>query len=121
MTGATRPDASGDVRGLAVLLYALTGGVVWWVFHLVGLSALVPAVCDGTVPHAVLSAVNVVALVGAGSGLWASRAAPQMSSSAGTATGRTAFLAGVAVLFNATALGLIVLEGIPVYVLETCS
>jgi hypothetical protein len=104
---------------VAVLLYALTGGVGWWVVHLVGLASLAPAVCGGA-PSWVLSLVNGVCLLGVLSALAASRAASRAETPAGGITGRAHFLGHIAFLFNAASLALVILEGIPVYVLHPC-
>ncbi len=114
-----RTDAPPPAHVL-VLLYALTGGVLWWVFHLVGLSVAEPAVCDG-VPAWILTVINVVAVLGVLSALAASFAAGRVDTRAGGITGRSRFLAHIAVVFNVASLALVVLESVPVYVLRACS
>ena len=105
---------------VAVLLYALSGGVVWWMVHLLGLSVAEPAVCDG-LTRWVLTAINVVSALGVLSALVASVVAGRATTRAGGVTGRSRFLGHIAVVFNLLALALVVLESIPVYVLEPCS
>ncbi len=105
---------------VALLLYALTGGVVWWAAHLVGLSVTEPAVCDG-LSRWVLTAINVVSVLGVLSALVASVVVGRAATAAGGMTGRSRFLGHVAVVFNVVTLALVVLESVPVYVLEPCS
>jgi hypothetical protein len=105
---------------VAVLLYALTGGVLWWVFHLTALSVTEPAVCDG-LSHLVLTGINVVSVLGVLSALAASFVAGRADTRPGGLTGRSRFLGRVAVLFNVASLALVVLESVPVYVLGACS
>jgi hypothetical protein len=105
---------------ILVLLYALSGGVVWWVLHLVGLSAVNQAVCGGA-PHWLLSLVNGVCLLGVISALPPSVMAMRAHTRAGGVTGRSQFLGHIALIFNLASLALVVLESIPVYVLHSCS
>jgi hypothetical protein len=103
-----------------VLIYALSGGVAWWMLHLVGLSAVNQAVCSGS-PHWLLSLVNGVCLLGVISTLPPSVMAMRPHTQAGGVTGRSRFLGHIALLFNLASLALVVLESIPVYVLHNCS
>lgn len=114
-------DSAGQLSGmqLAVLLYGLTAGVIWWAAHLVALASVSPAVCDGS-PSWVLSVINGVCVLGVGTALWASVRSTR-TADAPEAAGRGAwFLARVAILFNLASLVLVVLESVPVYVLEPC-
>lgn len=106
-------------RHLTVLLYALTGGVLWWMAHLVGLSVATPAVCRGA-PHWILTVINVVCALGVLSALAASVPASVPTVRSGALDGRSRFLGHVAALFNAASLLLVVMESIPVYVLGAC-
>jgi hypothetical protein len=105
---------------VAVLLYALSGGVVWWAAHLVALAAVTPAVCGGA-PHWTLSLINGVCLVGVASTIPASLMAMRAAIPEGGMTGRSRFLGHIALIFNLASLALVVLESIPVYVLHPCS
>ena len=107
-------------RRLAVLLYALTGGVLWWVLHLVGLSVLAPATCDTGTGGWPLHAATAVTLTGAITATWASVWVTREPSPVAEVTGRAQFLGGVAILFNLIAIALIVLEGLPPWFLGTC-
>jgi hypothetical protein len=105
--------------GVALLLYALAGGVLWWTFHLVVLAAAVPATCDW-LPYWVLTAVNVVSLAGVVSAVYVSVVVMRSTDPAGAVNGRSRFLGVIALLFNAASLALVVLESVPVYVLDPC-
>ena len=104
---------------VAATLYALTGGVLWWSFHLVALAAYAPSVCDGR-PRWVLSVINAVSLLGAVSALVVAWGLVRTSDQKGEGRGRARFLGEVAALFNLISLVLIVLESVPVYVLGSC-
>ena len=116
-TGPAEPQTSS--AHLVVLVYALSGGVLWWAFHLVALAALTPAVCDG-VPRWWFTVVNAVAVAGAATAVWCSLLVRRDRSTAGRTTGRVRFLAHVALLFNVASLTLVVLESVPVYFLGAC-
>ena len=115
-TGVTERSSK---LGIAVLLYALSGGVVWWAFHLVVLTAAVPATCEW-LPYWVLTVVNLVALAGVVSALYASMAVMRSTGPAGSVTGRNRFLGVLALVFNLANLALVLLESVPVYVLDGC-
>lgn len=111
------PPLPGRIE-LAVLLYALSGGVLWWALHLSVLSALTPAVCGGF-PHWSLTLVNVVCVVGVVTALYTSWLVIRWPAG-GVALGRNRFLGYLAVVFNLANLALVVLESVPVYVLDAC-
>jgi hypothetical protein len=104
---------------IPVLLYALSGGVVWWVIHLVGTSALAREACVQDVSWTV-NGLTVLTAVGAASALWASFVVRHDPSAVAVATGRSRFLGDIAVLFNIIALALIFLEGLPPLFLGLC-
>jgi hypothetical protein len=102
-----------------VLWYALTGGVAWWAFHLVGLSVLEQWVCHG-VPRWTLTLINVVSALGVVTALVASVAVRRFTTPGARVTRWPSFMGALAVLFNAISLALVVLESVPVYVLGSC-
>jgi len=118
-TGEPATEIVGRVP-LLVLLYALSGGVVWWAVHLVAGAGLANGVCNGT-PRWLLTANNVGCTVGVLTALAASVAARRPTSGAAALTSRSRFLGDIAVITNLAALALVVLESIPVYVLGSCS
>ena len=116
------PDrrAEGDAVTHGLLLYALTGGVVWWVAHLTLGSALANGVCSGT-PRWLLTLNNVVCVVGVLTALAASLLIRRPRWAVAGSVPRARVLADVALAANAASRALGLLESLPVYVLRSCS
>jgi hypothetical protein len=102
-----------------VLLYALSGGVLWWALHLAVLAAVTPAVCGGW-PAWIFTAVNVVCAAGVVTALYASVVLRRLAPPAAAVTGRNRFLGVIAIIVNVASLALVVLESVPTYVLDAC-
>ncbi len=119
-----RLDA-GQELGLAspIVLASLLGGAVAWTVHLVVGVALVPDACDDarTWPLFLVSAVTVLATLGA---LAATRAVDRVARSTGpggtAAQRRARFVATVSLFLNLLFLALIVLETVPVLFVDPC-
>lgn len=114
-TSAARGD-TGDGLGASVgLWYALSGGVLLWMIHLVGSWLFVPYVCDtGSVWifHAGTAATFVPTAVGLWLGVRYGREG---------ATSGITLLGWLAVLVNGANLLLIVAEWTPVFFLDACA
>lgn len=113
------PAALGDQRLL--LAYALFGGPLWWMVHLVGASVLVPVACE----YGVERLIDVLTAVTAAGAAMAMAAGVGMhrrvgATDAGAATGRRRLLAFVAVASSGISVLLILLEGAPTLVLGPC-
>jgi hypothetical protein len=106
-------------REMVLLSYALTGGVVWWIAHLVVTAAVVPAACAHGIVWA-LNALTIVTAVGAGSAIAASEVIRRWSSPVAMANQRNRVLGLTGVLINSISLALILLEGAPTLFLGPC-
>lgn len=120
----------GDKReaGWLLVLFALFGGLTAWTVHLVALAALVAPACSHGltwVQHAVTVATAAITLASMAAGL---RLIPQTTgggpaaspSRAAPSIERSHILGFLAVIFGAASLLLIILEGVPVLVLDAC-
>jgi len=119
MSGAVLNESRSSPTATARLIYALTGGVVWWIVHLVVVSALTPAACA----HRLRWVMYLVSGVTAALTLTAVAAARSLRrdpSPVAVASGRSRFLGDVALAFNAISLALIVLETIPIGFVHPC-
>ena len=104
---------------VVLLMYALTGGVVWWALHLVVSAALVPASCTHQLSW-VLNVITLVTAVGALTAIAAAQLVRHRGGAVAVANGRNAVLGLIALLFNVMSLALILLEGVPNLVLSPC-
>jgi hypothetical protein len=104
---------------IAVLLYALTAGVVWWFIHLLVSAAVVPAACDRGLVW-VINVLTVVTAGGAVTAIVASEVLRRWDSPVALANDRNRVLGLTGVLINIAALALILLEGVPPLFLSPC-
>lgn len=110
--------AARDRRSL--LAYALLGGPLWWMIHLVGASVLVPVACEHGVER-LIDALTIVTAAGAALAVVVAlrfQERPPAGTVASTEGAR--LLAFVAVAGSAISLVLILLEGAPTLVLGPC-
>lgn len=116
----TAPAGKGVQRvHTAVVVYALSGAVLWWAVHLCALASVAPAVCSGS-PAWTLTAINVLCWLGVASTVAAAAWARKPRGDLDSAIGRSPFIGYVAIVFNLAALVAVTLESIPVYVLGAC-
>ena len=104
---------------VALLFYVLTGGVVWWMIHLVVGIALVPAAC-GYDENWTINVVTVVTAIGAATTIAASEKLRKRTTQVAIVTERNAVLGLTGLLINTMSLILILLEGVPNLVLSAC-
>ena len=117
---AAEPSAPTSRGQIALLVYAVGGGIVWWMLHLTVGAALVQGVCNG-VPRWWLTVNNVVCAVGVATALGASFAIVRPTTHAAAVTRRARFIGFVAIAANVFSLALVLLESLPVYLLGSCS
>lgn len=117
----------GADAGWAIQLFALTGGVAAWAIHLVGLAALAAPACEHGltwIQHALtgVTAVITIGSIAAGARLLPARGHGDARPGAeGPVSGeRTRFLGFLAIAFGVASLALILLEGLPVAVINAC-
>jgi hypothetical protein len=107
--------------GFLLTSFALSGGVVLWLVHLVASTALVQPACDHSLVW-LLNTTTVVTGVGAagsaGAG-WIIRR--RYVAGEDIHVGRMLLLADLAIIFGIASVALIVLEGYPVLVIDPCS
>jgi hypothetical protein len=106
-------------REIVTLSYALTGGVVWWMAHLLVTAAVVPAACAHGIVW-LLNAITVVTAAGAGTAIAAAEVIRRWQSPVAMANGRNRVLGLTGVLINAISLALIILEGVPTLFIGPC-
>jgi len=123
----TRQERAAPSGGLR-FWFAVLGGIVAWLAHLITLTSLVRYTCNvhgrtEWVEHAVTAAMALVTLAALGlcvqylrSG--ATGSGPEADEDAGTPWGRTRFLATFGVLSNSVNLLLILAEGTYVFVIR---
>jgi hypothetical protein len=103
-----------------LFLFVVFGGITLWFLHLLPIAALVPTACEHDLTW-LLNVITLVTLVGAvaamAASVWLVRS---YVSPAGRRNGRTVMLAAVGLLVNTISVMLIILEGVPVLVIDPC-
>jgi len=102
-----------------VVLYALWGGLAWWALHLWASTSLVGTACAHGITW-VMNLITVVTALGAAAAIVAALRMGRSVSPAAAANGRTRMLSVLALIIDVASLVLIVLEGIPILVIEPC-
>ena len=118
MSSTSRRDATARVSGIRIG-YALFGGILAWMVHLIGQTALNGWVCRSGQLWP-MHAITVVTLIGALHPLWVSwKIARDDRDAASVRAARFLGFAGIVInVFNAV---MIVAEWVPVVVLHPCS
>ncbi|MCU1344471.1 MAG: hypothetical protein JWL70_737 [Acidimicrobiia bacterium] len=115
---ATAPDHE---PGFLLTSFALFGGPVIWMVHLVANSALVPASCNHDLSWLLNLSTGVTAVIAALSVAASLLVLRHYRSAVGTYTGRTQLLAFLGAFFGVASVMLILLEGMPVLVIGECA
>ena len=111
--------AGGREPSSLVVLYALWGGLASWAMHLWTVTSLVGTACDHGIRW-VMHLATVATAIGAVAAIGCSVLMSRRVSDTAAANGRTRMLAVLALLIDVVSLALIVLEGIPILVLDPC-
>jgi hypothetical protein len=117
--GAPRLGTAPREPGFLVTSFALFGGVVLWMVHLVASTALVQPACDHSLVW-LLNTTTIVTAVGAAAAAVAGWRVRRYAVGTGIHVGRTALLGDLAIIFNIASLALIILEGYPVLAIDPC-
>jgi hypothetical protein len=107
--------------GFALTSFALSGGVVAWIVHLVASTALVQPACDHSLVWLLNTITVVTAVVAAAAAFSGWHIRRRYVAGEGVHVGRMLLLADLAVIFGVASVALIVLEGYPVLVVDSCS